>query len=76
MKRHAEQNGTFVKRSTVGRPVEGVGILITVDANPDTFATVLNVTGNMAATMIVVRGRTDSSLGGESQRNGHATLTD
>ena len=37
----------------VGLPVEGVGILIAVDAIPDTFATVLNATGNLAATALV-----------------------
>ena len=39
----------------VGLPVEGIGILIAVDAIPDLFATVLNVTGDMAATAIVAR---------------------
>lgn len=39
----------------VGLPVEGVGILIAVDAIPDTFATVLNVTGNLAAATLVAR---------------------
>jgi Na+/H+-dicarboxylate symporter len=39
----------------VGLPVEGVGILIAVDAIPDTFATVLNATGNLAATVLVAR---------------------
>jgi proton glutamate symport protein len=37
----------------VGLPAEGVGILIAVDAIPDTFATTLHVTGNLAATAIV-----------------------
>lgn len=37
----------------VGLPVEGVGILIAVDAIPDTIATVLNVTGNLVATVLV-----------------------
>jgi Na+/H+-dicarboxylate symporter len=32
-----------------------VGILIAVDAIPDTFATVLVSTGNLAATAIVAR---------------------
>ncbi len=40
----------------IGLPVEGVGILIAVDAIPDTFATVLNATGNLAATALVARG--------------------
>lgn len=39
----------------VGLPVEGVGILIALDAIPDTFATVLNATGNLAATALVAR---------------------
>ncbi len=40
----------------VGLPVEGIGILIAVDAIPDTLATVLNVTGYMASTAIVAHG--------------------
>jgi Na+/H+-dicarboxylate symporter len=39
----------------IGLPVEGIGILIAVDAIPDTLATVLNVTGDLAATAIVAR---------------------
>jgi proton glutamate symport protein len=41
--------------ATIGLPVEGIGILIAVDAIPDTFATVLNVSGHMAAVTIVSR---------------------
>lgn len=41
----------------VGLPAEGVGILIAVDALPDVFATVLNVTGDSAAAAIVSRQR-------------------
>jgi Na+/H+-dicarboxylate symporter len=37
----------------IGLPVEGIGILIAVDAIPDTFATVLNATGDLAATALV-----------------------
>ena len=37
----------------VGLPAEGVGILIAVDAIPDTFSTRFNVTGNLAATAII-----------------------
>ena len=37
----------------IGLPVEGIGILIAVDALPDVFATTLNVTGNLAATALV-----------------------
>ncbi len=39
----------------IGLPAEGVGILIAVDAIPDLFATVLNVSGDMAAAAIVAR---------------------
>jgi Na+/H+-dicarboxylate symporter len=39
----------------IGLPVEGIGILIAVDALPDLFATVLNTTGNMAAATLVAR---------------------
>ncbi|MEP6729597.1 MAG: dicarboxylate/amino acid:cation symporter [bacterium] len=40
----------------IGLPVEGIGILIAVDAIPDTLATVVNVTGDLAATALVARG--------------------
>jgi Na+/H+-dicarboxylate symporter len=40
----------------IGLPAEGIGILIAVDAIPDTFATVLNVTGDLAAAALVARG--------------------
>ena len=36
-------------------PVEGIGILIAVDAIPDLFATVLNATGDLAATVLVAK---------------------
>jgi Na+/H+-dicarboxylate symporter len=39
----------------IGLPAEGIGILIAVDAIPDTFATVLNVTGDLAAAALVAR---------------------
>jgi Na+/H+-dicarboxylate symporter len=38
---------------SVGLPIEGIGILIAVDAIPDLFATVLNASGYLAATVIV-----------------------
>ena len=41
--------------ASVGLPAEGIGILIAIDAIPDLFATMLNVTGYMAATAIVAR---------------------
>jgi Na+/H+-dicarboxylate symporter len=37
----------------IGLPIEGLGILIAVDAIPDLFATIVNVTGDLAAAVIV-----------------------
>jgi Na+/H+-dicarboxylate symporter len=48
----------------IGLPVEGIGILIAVDAIPDTFSTVLNVTGNLAATALVARGEDGGTVAG------------
>ncbi|MFN0180580.1 MAG: dicarboxylate/amino acid:cation symporter [Gemmatimonadales bacterium] len=45
----------------IGLPPEGIGILIAVDALPDIFATVVNVTGDLAATALVA---TDSESAG------------
>jgi Na+/H+-dicarboxylate symporter len=42
----------------IGLPVEGIGILIAVDAIPDTLATAANVTGYLSSTVIVARGMT------------------
>lgn len=39
----------------IGLPADGIGILIAVDALPDTFATALNVTGDLAAATLVAR---------------------
>jgi len=39
----------------IGLPADVIGFLIAVDAIPDTFATVLNVTGDLAAAAIVAR---------------------
>jgi proton glutamate symport protein len=39
----------------IGLPAEGIGILIAVDAIPDTFSTVLNVTGDLSAAALVAR---------------------
>ncbi|HEY7893838.1 MAG TPA: dicarboxylate/amino acid:cation symporter [Gemmatimonadaceae bacterium] len=39
----------------IGLPAEGIGILIAVDALPDTVATALNVTGDLAAAALVAR---------------------
>ncbi len=41
--------------AAIGLPVEGIGILIAVDAIPDMFATTLNVTGDMGAVALVDR---------------------
>jgi Na+/H+-dicarboxylate symporter len=44
----------------IGLPIEGLGILIAVDAIPDLFATILNVTGDLVATVLVARvGKTE-----------------
>ena len=40
----------------IGLPAEGIGILIAADAFPDLFATVLNVTGDLVAAVLVARG--------------------
>jgi proton glutamate symport protein len=39
--------------AAIGIPVEGIGLLIAVDAIPDIFATALNVTADMVAASIV-----------------------
>ena len=41
----------------IGLPVEGIGILIALDAIPDIFSTVLNTTGDLAAVTIVAQPR-------------------
>lgn len=46
----------------IGLPVEGIGILIAVDVIPDTFATVLNVTGDLAAAALVGRGMREDTM--------------
>src|SRR5436305_2500918 len=40
---------------SLGLPLDGIGILIAVDAIPDLFATVTNATGDLAATPLVAR---------------------
>jgi proton glutamate symport protein len=37
----------------IGLPAEGIGILIAIDTIPDLFSTVLNVTGDLVATLLV-----------------------
>lgn len=48
----------------IGLPVEGIGILIAVDAIPDLFATVVNTSGDMAAVALVAR-RSGRAAGAE-----------
>jgi Na+/H+-dicarboxylate symporter len=42
----------------IGVPVEGIGLLIAVDAIPDMFKTAYNVTADMVVAVILSRGRT------------------
>ena len=41
---------------SVGLPIEGMGILLALDAIPDVFKTLLNVTGQLATTAVLARG--------------------
>ena len=45
----------------MGVPIELLGILVAVEAVPDIFRTVGNVSGDMAATVIVGKGQRSSS---------------
>ena len=45
--------------TSVGLPIEGLGILLGVDTIPDIVRTVANVTGQLAAATIVARGATN-----------------
>ena len=47
--------------TSVGLPIEGIGILFGVDTIPDMFRTTANVTGQLAAAAIVGRPRSPSS---------------
>lgn len=57
-------NGAFLLLTPlfvqVGLPAEGVGILIALDAIPDRFVTVFNVTGDIAAAAISTKQRGDT----------------
>jgi Na+/H+-dicarboxylate symporter len=46
----------------IGLPAEGIGILIAVDAIPDNFSTVLNLTGDLAAAALVSGGARAAEL--------------
>jgi Na+/H+-dicarboxylate symporter len=54
---------------TVGLPMEGVGILIALDALPDLFKTLLNVTAQMAATVLLSRGVSNDGDDQQEMRN-------
>ncbi|MEP6493714.1 MAG: dicarboxylate/amino acid:cation symporter [bacterium] len=45
--------------ASVGLPLEGIGILLGVDAIPDLFRTTANATGHLTAALIVSRGVAD-----------------
>lgn len=47
--------------ASVGLPLEGIGILLGVDAIPDLFRTTANATGHLTAALIVSRGATHSA---------------
>lgn len=47
-----------------GIPVEGIGILLGVDTIPDMFRTTTNVTGHLAAAVILARGETAPAMSG------------
>jgi Na+/H+-dicarboxylate symporter len=45
----------------IGIPAEGIGVLIALDAIPDRFTTMLNVTGDLAAATIIVASDADGA---------------
>ena len=45
-----------------GIPIEGIGILLGVDTIPDMFRTTTNVTGHMAASVILARGERTGAI--------------
>jgi Na+/H+-dicarboxylate symporter len=47
---------------SVGLPIEGMGILLALDAIPDVFKTLLNVTSQMATTVLLARGEPSGEL--------------
>ena len=53
---------------SIGLPVEGIGILIAVDAIPDLFATVLNASGYLAAAVVVGTGQVEVTVRGSAAR--------
>lgn len=59
--------------TAIGLPVEGIGILIAIDAIPDLFATVLNVTGDLTAAVLVTRGAVDEPVNDPVETSAAAT---
>jgi len=55
----------------IGLPAEGIGILIAADVIPDTFSTVLNVTGDLAAAVLVARA--ESNVASNRQFDDHSS---
>ena len=55
----------------IGLPAEGIGILIAADALPDLFATVLNVTGDLGAAVLVARQAPECKSPRRRRRAGH-----
>ena len=49
--------------TSLGLPIEGIGILIALDVFPDIFKTVSNVTADMAVATILARGRRVPEIG-------------
>jgi Na+/H+-dicarboxylate symporter len=60
--------------TAMGLPVQGIGILIAIDVIPDTFATVLNVTGDLGAAAIVARYERVEAQGPAARRESLAPL--
>ena len=52
---------TMPVTSTMGLPVEPLGLLLAVDTVPDVFATIGNVTGDLTANSLVARGVRDEA---------------
>ena len=44
----------------IGLPIQAIGILIALDAIPDIFKTLLNVTAHMSTTLLLARGEASS----------------
>jgi len=58
----------------IGLPAEGIGILIAADVIPDAFSTALNVTGDLAAAVLVARA--ESKVASNRQFDAHRSHND